>query len=159
MPYPNIRPTQSVSQFQGEYFKRNLDKQKAIQRRWIQMIQKLKKSVSHSVVSNSSPPHGLQHTRHLCPRNSPGKNTVLNCHFLLQGIFPTQGSNPGLLHCRQILHCLSHQGSHRISYSKTFLTTTLWNFPTGKSMSLGSFHSPSLIQLSLSIKAMSTFTP
>ena len=38
MPYPKIRPTQSVSQFQGEYFKRNLDKQKAIQRRWIQMI-------------------------------------------------------------------------------------------------------------------------
>ena len=33
------------------------------------------------------------------------------CHSLLQGIFPTQGLNPGLLHCRQILYCLSHQGS------------------------------------------------
>ena len=33
------------------------------------------------------------------------------CHFLLQGIFPTQGSNSGFLHCRQILYCLGHQGS------------------------------------------------
>ena len=43
--------------------------------------------------------------------HSPGKNTGVSCHFLLQGIFPTQGSNPGLLHCRQILYRLSHQGS------------------------------------------------
>ena len=41
----------------------------------------------------------------------PGKNTGVRCHFLLQGIFLTQGSNPGLLHCRQILYQLSHQGS------------------------------------------------
>ena len=39
----------------------------------------------------------------------PGKNTGVGCHALLQGIFPTQGSNPGLLHCRQILYHLSHQ--------------------------------------------------
>ena len=44
-------------------------------------------------------------------RDSPGKNTGVGCHALLQGIFPTQGSNPGLLHCRQILYHLSHQGS------------------------------------------------
>ena len=43
--------------------------------------------------------------------NSPGRNTGVGCHTLLQGIFPTQGSNPGLLHCRWILYCLSHQGS------------------------------------------------
>ena len=43
--------------------------------------------------------------------DSPGKNTGVDCHVLLQGIFPTQGSNPGLLHCRQILYSLSHQGS------------------------------------------------
>jgi len=36
--------------------------------------------------------------------DSPGKKTGVGCHFLLQGIFPTQGLNPGLLHCRQILH-------------------------------------------------------
>ena len=41
----------------------------------------------------------------------PGKNTEVGCHALLQGIFPTQGSNLGLLHCRQILYHLSHQGS------------------------------------------------
>ena len=33
------------------------------------------------------------------------------CHFLLQGIFPTQGSSPGLLHCKLLLYCLSHQGN------------------------------------------------
>ena len=38
----------------------------------------------------------------------------MGCHALLQGIFPTQGSNPGLLTCRQILYHLSHQGSPRI---------------------------------------------
>ena len=43
--------------------------------------------------------------------DSPGKNTGVGCHALLQGIFPTQGSNPGFLHCRQILYHLSHQGS------------------------------------------------
>ena len=41
---------------------------------------------------------------------SPGKNTGVGCHGLLQGIFPTQGSNPGLLHCRWILYRLNHQG-------------------------------------------------
>ena len=40
----------------------------------------------------------------------------MGCHFLLQGIFPTQESNPGLPHCRQMLYCLSHQGSPSISY-------------------------------------------
>ena len=53
-------------------------------------------------------PRGLLPARPLCPRNSPGKNTGVDIHALLQGIFPTQGSNPGLPHCRQIL---SHQGS------------------------------------------------
>ena len=40
----------------------------------------------------------------LCAWNSPGKNTGVDCHSLLQGIFLTQGSNPGLPHCRQILY-------------------------------------------------------
>ena len=43
--------------------------------------------------------------------DSLGKNTGLGCHALLQGIFPSQGLNPGLLHCRWILYHLSHQGS------------------------------------------------
>ena len=45
----------------------------------------------------------------LCPWDSPGKNTGVGCHALLQGIFLTQGSNPGLLHCRQILYCLNYR--------------------------------------------------
>ena len=47
----------------------------------------------------------------LSPWNSPGWNTGVGCHSFLQGIFPTQGSNPGLLHCGQILYHLSHWGS------------------------------------------------
>ena len=46
----------------------------------------------------------------ICLWDFPGKNTGLDCHFLLQGIFPTQGSKPDLPHCRQILYYLSHQG-------------------------------------------------
>ena len=46
-----------------------------------------------------------------CPWDSPGKNTEVGCHALLQGIFPTQEWNPCLLHCRQILYSLRHLGS------------------------------------------------
>ena len=59
---------------------------------------------SPSVVSNSLQPHGLY-----SPWNSPGQNTGIGSCFLLPGIFPTQGSNRGLLHCR-ILYQLSHEG-------------------------------------------------
>jgi len=62
-------------------------------------------SVSGSVLSDSSPLGAS------CPWNSPGKNTGVVSHSLLQGIFLTQGSNPGLPHCRQVLYHLSHQGS------------------------------------------------
>ena len=57
--------------------------------------------LSHSVMSDSLQPHGLQPARLL--GDSPGKNTGVGYHALLQRIFPTQGSNPGLLHCRQTL--------------------------------------------------------
>ena len=53
--------------------------------------------------------HGLY-----SPWNSPGEDTGVGSCSLLQGVFPTQGSNPGLLHCRRILYQLSHQGSPRI---------------------------------------------
>ena len=49
-----------------------------------------------------------------CPWNSPGQNTGVGSLFLLQGIFPTQGPNPGLPHCRWILYQLRHKGSPRI---------------------------------------------
>ena len=66
---------------------------------------------SCSVVSDSLLPHGLWPTRLLHSWDFPGKGTGVGCHFLLQEIFPTQGSNPGLLKCRQMLYLLSHQGS------------------------------------------------
>ena len=67
--------------------------------------------LSHSVVSDSWQPHGLQPARLFCPQDFPGKNTGVGSHCFLQGIFPTQGSNLGLLHRRWILYHLSHQGS------------------------------------------------
>ena len=62
-------------------------------------------SESHSVLSDSLQPH-----RRYCPWNSLGQNTGVGNLYLLQGIFPTQRSNPGLLHCRRILYHLSYQG-------------------------------------------------
>ena len=67
--------------------------------------------LSHPVLSDSLRPHGLLPARLLCPWDSPGKNTAAGCHALLQGIFMTQGSNPGLPHCRWILYHLRYQGS------------------------------------------------
>ena len=69
---------------------------------------------SRSVMADSQWPHGLQPTKLLRPWDSPGKNTGVGCHALLQGIFSTQGSNPSLPHCRQILYHLSHQRGPRI---------------------------------------------
>ena len=63
------------------------------------------------VLSNSLQPHRLLPTTLLRPWDFPGKTTGVGCHFLLKEIFPTQGSNAGLPHCRQTLYCLSHQGS------------------------------------------------
>ena len=63
-------------------------------------------SGSHSVMSDSLRPHGLY-----SPWNSLGQNTGVGSLSLLHGIFPTQGSNPGLPYCRQILYQLSHNRS------------------------------------------------
>ena len=59
-------------------------------------------------------PPGLKSARLLCPWDSPGKNSGVGWHALLQGIFPTQGSNPGLPHCKWTLYQLSHQGNPSI---------------------------------------------
>ena len=66
-----------------------------------------KVKVSCSVALDSAIPWTVA-TRLLCPWNSPGKNTGVGCQSLLQRIFPSQGLSPSLLHCRQILHLLSH---------------------------------------------------
>ena len=60
--------------------------------------------------ANSLRPHGLDPARLLCPRDCPGKNIGVGCHFLLQGIFQTQGSNPRLLHWQVDSLPLSHLG-------------------------------------------------
>ena len=62
-------------------------------------LQSKRESVSHSIGSNSLWLHGLQPARLLCPWKSPGKNTGVDSHSLLQRIFLTQGLNPALLHC------------------------------------------------------------
>ena len=67
------------------------------------------KNESHSVMSNSLRPQGLY-----SPWNSPGLNTGMGSLSLLQGIFLTQRSNPGLLHCRQILYQLNHKDNPRV---------------------------------------------
>ena len=72
---------------------------------WTPILQHIQ-SESHPVVSDSLRPHGLY-----SPRNSPGQNTGVGGCSLLQRIFPTQGSNPGLAHCRWILYQLSYKGN------------------------------------------------
>ena len=73
------------------------------------VLNRWKWSESHSVVSDSLWPHGLH-----SPWDSPGQYTRVGSCSLLQGIFPTQGSNPGLLHCGLIPYQLSHKGSPRL---------------------------------------------
>ena len=98
-----------------QHFKHNNLKyylQKNQQQRWCVFV------CVFSHVQCSVTPWNIQHARHLCPWDFPGKNTAVGCHFLLQGILPTQGSNLRLLH---LLHwqpdCLSL--SHLASPSKS----------------------------------------
>ena len=72
-------------------------------------------------------PLGLQPARFLCPCDSPGKNTEVGSHALLQGIFSTQRSNLDLLHCRWILYCLSHQGGFPFLHTLSSIYS-LWTF-------------------------------
>ena len=74
---------------------------------------------SCSVVSDSLNPWAVT-TRLLCAWDSSGKSTGVGCHFLLQGIFPTQGLNSGLWHCMWIIYLLNHQGSWIPTYISIF---------------------------------------
>ena len=85
---------------------------------------------SHPVVSDSLRPQGLQPTRFLCPWKFSGKTTGVGCHLLVQEIFPTQGWNPGLLHCRRILYPLSHLGSLILCCSVTLCDPMDSSMPT-----------------------------
>ena len=94
-------------------------------------------SESRSVMSDSLRPH-----RVYSPWNSPGQNTGVGSLPLLQGIVPTQGSNPGLPHCRQILYQLSHKGSPRILEWVAYLFSSRSSRPrnrTGISCIAGGF--------------------
>ena len=78
---------------------------------WINLFLSVSESQSFTTLCklmDCSPPGSSVHG------DSPPKNTGVGCHALLQGIFSTQGSDPGLSHCKQILYQLSHQGSPRI---------------------------------------------
>ena len=93
-----------------------------------------------------------------CPWDSPGQNTGVGSLSVLQGIFPTQGSNRGLLHCGQIIYQLSHKGSPRIlewvlsHVSCVQLSVTPWTMALQAPLSMGfsrqeywsgfPFHSP-----------------
>ena len=79
---------------------------------------------SHSVVSDSATPRtaACQDPVH---GDSPGKNTAVGCHALLQGILPTQGLNPGLPNCRWTLYYLSHQGSPFFMWVESY-SMSLW---------------------------------
>ena len=99
-------------------------------------ISNVKKQLRTSILSHTTPyvlvarlcvtvwSHGLHPTRLLCPWDFPGNDTAVGCHFLLQGIFPTQGLSPGLLHCRQILYLLSYKGSPNYFRNRY----KLWNY-------------------------------
>ena len=83
----------------------------------------IKDVFSRSVVSNSLRPHGLHSLW-----NSPGQNTGVGSRSLLQGIFLTQVSNPGLPHCRRILYQLSHQGIPEIAGCSTIQSSSNSNY-------------------------------
>ena len=93
-------------------------------------------SESLSVMYNSLWPHGLY-----SPWNSPGQDTGVGSLSLLQGIFPTQGLNPGLLHCWQILSQMSHKGIpcgvfHCVSVSQFIIETFLSRSQFANNMNL-----------------------
>ena len=98
----------------------------------------ISESESHSVVFESLWRHRLY-----SPWNSPGQNTVVGNLSRLQGIFPTQGSNPGLLLCRWILYQLNHQGSPKILewVASPFSSRSSWpRNRIGVSRIAGGFH-------------------
>ena len=107
LPQPGIKPVSLTSPALASKFltTRATSEVPEIWMKWKKVTQTCRKwTESCSVVSNSLLLHGYS------PWNSLGQNTGAGSLSLLQGIFPTQGSNPGLLHCRWILYQLSHVG-------------------------------------------------
>ena len=92
-------------------------------------VHEVKRSEGHSVMSDSLRPHGLY-----SPWNSLGQNTGVGSLSLLQGISPTQGSNPGIPHCRWILYQLSHKGSPAMFIAAAFTRAKTQKQPKCSSM-------------------------
>ena len=93
-----------------------------LERKW-----KWSESASHSVESDSLRPHGL-----CSPWNSPDQNTGVGSLSLLQGIFPTQGSNLGPPHCRWIFYQLSQKGSPRIPEWVAYCFSSEFSWPRNR---------------------------
>ena len=108
-------------------------------------------SVSCWVVSDSLWLHGLWPAGLLCPWNSLGKNIGVGS-FPSSGIFPVWGSNPGLLHCRQILYHVSHQGSPRLQGRSRRICVTWGSSETRPLKSLDISRDLLLSQMTLWIK-------
>ena len=107
-------------------------------------------------MSNSLQPHGLY-----SPSTPPGQNTGMGSCSLLQGIFPTQGSNPGFPHCRQILYQMSHQGREALRYSsvqvsRSVVSNSVIPWTAARQPSLSITNSWSLLKL-MSIKPVIPF--
>ena len=103
---PSIKPLMSLSLTLGSFFSHEVEQ---VQVLWVYGVQPniyIYESESCLVISDSPRPHELY-----SPWNSPGQNTGVGSLSLLQGIFPTQGSNTGLPHCRRILYQLGRKRS------------------------------------------------
>ena len=115
----------------------------------------MKWSESCSVMSSSLQPHGLY-----SPWNSPDQNTQVVSFSLLQGIFPTQGSNPGLPHCRRILYLLSHKGIPRILEWVTYSFSRGSSWPRNRSRVscfAGGFFTNQAIREALKVKVAQSY--
>ena len=114
--------------------------------------------LSCSVVSDSLRSHGLYSARSSVYGDAPGYSTRVGCHALLQGIFPTQGSNPGVPHYRRIPYCLSHQGSPSLLYIVGSLSLLQGIFPA-QELNLGLLHCRQIFyQLSYQGRPCKVFT-
>ena len=83
--------------------------------------------LSHSVGTTLCDPMDYSLPGFSVHGDSPGKNTGVGCHALFLGIFPTWRSNPGLLHCRQILYHLSHTGAKLSQWLESWATEGVVN--------------------------------
>ena len=115
-------------------------------------IRRKSKSESCSVCPTLCEPRELY-----SPWNSPGQNTGVGSLSLFRGIFPTQGSNPGPQHCRQILYQLSHKGSPRVLEWVAYPFSSRSSWPrnwTGVSRIAGGFFYQLIRKLTLILIAM-----